>query len=108
MTKRGDAYQLENRLNQAIADYHEALRIQPNFPDALNNLGLALATQGKYDEAVARYNEALRARPDFPDAHNNLGSALTNQVNTAMRSQNSTKLSGFSRTINWRARILQP
>jgi tetratricopeptide (TPR) repeat protein len=41
-----------------------------------NNLGIALAMEGRRDEAMALYGQSLRLRPDFAEAHNNLGIAL--------------------------------
>jgi protein O-mannosyl-transferase len=49
-----------------------------NFP-AHNNLGLALAGQGKFDDAVFHYREALRIKPDYAVGHLNLGAALASQ-----------------------------
>jgi Flp pilus assembly protein TadD len=55
------------------------LRIKPNLADARNNIGVALAAQGKYDEAVRHYREALHIRPDDAGIHNNIGVALAAQ-----------------------------
>jgi tetratricopeptide (TPR) repeat protein len=41
-----------------------------------NNLGVALADQGKTQEAMAHYTEALRINPDHANAHYNLGNVL--------------------------------
>ncbi len=46
---------------------------------AHNNLGNALAGQGKLDEAIAHYSEALRIDPNFAMAHDNLGTILARQ-----------------------------
>lgn len=43
---------------------------------AHNNLGVALAAQGKAAEAIPHYREALRLRPVYAEAHSNLGNAL--------------------------------
>ncbi|HPC82170.1 MAG TPA: tetratricopeptide repeat protein [Thermoanaerobaculaceae bacterium] len=43
---------------------------------AHNNLGVALAAQGKPVEAISHYREALRLRPVYAEAHSNLGNAL--------------------------------
>ena len=52
-------------MDQAVAQYAEALRLQPDLAGAHNNLGLALAAQGKMDQAMAQYAEALRLQPDL-------------------------------------------
>ena len=47
----------------------------PNSGMAHNNLGLALAQQGRLDVAAGHFREAVRLRPDFRDAHSNLARA---------------------------------
>ncbi len=44
-----------------------------------NNLGAALAEQGRLDEAISHYSEALRREPDYETAHIGLGAALVKQ-----------------------------
>lgn len=46
---------------------------------AHNNLGLALAGEGKTEEAISQYREALRIRPAYATARTNLGAALSKQ-----------------------------
>ena len=60
----------------AIAHFTEALRIQPDSAKAQNDLGVALASQGKVDQAIAHFTEALRIQPDYADAQKNLEFAL--------------------------------
>jgi len=67
------------RPEEAARFYSAAVAIRPGSPMAHNNLGSALADQGKLDEAVAELRVALRLRPEFGFAHNNLGIALANQ-----------------------------
>lgn len=38
-----------------------------------NNLGMALADEGRYQEAITTYNEALAISPFYPQIHHNLG-----------------------------------
>ena len=47
--------------------------LRPDYPEALNNLGLALHELGRHDEAVAQFEAALALRPDFAMAQNNRG-----------------------------------
>jgi len=55
------------------------LALKPDYADAHNNLGIALAAQGRTAEAIARYERALELKPEHANAHNNLGIALTTQ-----------------------------
>lgn len=66
-------------LAEAAASYREALRLRPNFLEALNNLGNVLVDLGKHGEAETCFREVLRLRPNYPEAHNNLGAALRYQ-----------------------------
>ncbi len=46
---------------------------------AHNNLGNALAEQGRAVEAATHFRRALEIKPDFAEAHNNLGTVLLEQ-----------------------------
>jgi serine/threonine protein kinase len=63
-------------LDDAIASYREAMRLNPGDADAHYNLGHALGKKGLVDEAIASCREAIRLNPGDADAHNNLGNAL--------------------------------
>lgn len=65
----------------AVAEqaFRRASELDPEFPDAHNNLGNVLKDQGRLDEAAACYARALELKPDFAEAHNNLGNALRAQ-----------------------------
>ncbi len=58
--KRGESYYQRGQLDEAIAEYREALRIKPDLAGARHSLGLAYFAQGKLDEAIVEYQEALR------------------------------------------------
>ena len=65
------------RLDDAIAEYRETLRLDPNEAAAHNNLGSALVAAGRIREAIGQFEG--RAAPGSrhgPDAHHNLGSAF--------------------------------
>ena len=67
---------LPGRLNDAIAQYQEALRLQPDYADTHYNLGLVWAQlPGRLNDAIAEFEEALRLKPKFAEAHTNLGLA---------------------------------
>lgn len=61
----------------SIALFEHALSVTgANNWLAHNNLGVALAEQGRLEEAAAHYLQALRGRHDYAEAHYNLGTAL--------------------------------
>lgn len=65
------------KIDEAIARYRQSLEIKPNYEEALNNLGHALAEKGLHAEAIPYYRQALKIKPDLLEAHNNLGNALS-------------------------------
>ena len=56
--------QQQGCLEEAIAEYGEAIRLRSEFAEAYNNRGIAYDDLGKYQKAVADYTEALRLQPD--------------------------------------------
>jgi tetratricopeptide (TPR) repeat protein len=69
----------QGKLDEAVAAYREAIRLEPNLVQAYSGLVLALKDQGKLDEAVAAYREAIRLKPDSALARFNLGGVLRAQ-----------------------------
>jgi Tfp pilus assembly protein PilF len=63
-------------VDEAIDNYRKALEIKPDYAEAHDKLGLALAERGQIDEAIAHFRKALEIKPDFTEAHNDLGLAL--------------------------------
>jgi tetratricopeptide (TPR) repeat protein len=76
---RGNDYADENKLEQAIASYLQAISLKPDFFKAQFNLGNALYGQGKLDDAIACYRRVVSLQPDFFDARIALGNALQDQ-----------------------------
>lgn len=70
-----DSIEAQN-LDRAIQLLHRALDLDPHFPEALGNLGVALQKKGRLEEAIATYEKVLKRKPDFPPILNNLGTAL--------------------------------
>jgi tetratricopeptide (TPR) repeat protein len=64
------------RVNDAMAEFREALRLEPDMPEVHNSLGSAFMSVGRLPEATAEFETAVRLKPDYPDGHNSLGSAL--------------------------------
>jgi tetratricopeptide (TPR) repeat protein len=72
----GRLRQAAGHLDAAIAEYEQALQIEPAYPEAHYNLGLALQQSGRLPEAMDQYRQALQFKADYAQAHNDLGNAL--------------------------------
>jgi tetratricopeptide (TPR) repeat protein len=70
----------------ALAIWSDTVVKCPNNPQAHNNLGIALADQGRTGEAIAQYQTAIAIKPDYAEAYNNLGNSLlqNGRVNEAV------------------------
>jgi predicted O-linked N-acetylglucosamine transferase (SPINDLY family) len=64
------------RRGEAADLLRRAVRSDPHFAVAWNDLGNLLALQGELAEAAANYRRAIAETPDFAEAHNNLGNLL--------------------------------
>ena len=60
------------RLQDAKRFYQEALRLDPGFVDALNNLGVIYIRDKEYTAAQRSFERAVRLKPGYVDAHYNL------------------------------------
>jgi tetratricopeptide (TPR) repeat protein len=76
LSNRGLQLFKQGKLDEAIAQYREALVLRPDFPEALSNLGLALDAKGKDDEALADFDKALALKPGDAVTESNRGLAL--------------------------------
>ncbi len=66
----------QNRLEEAEKHYLEAVRLEPDYADALCNLGTLFSSQKKKEQAFLFLRKALAIDPKFAIAHNNLGALL--------------------------------
>ena len=67
---RGFEYQNQKDFTRAIADYSEAIRLDPNRDGAFYNRAGIYYSQKDYARAIADYTEAIRIKPqDAPPLH---------------------------------------
>lgn len=66
----------KGREDEAFALLQRAVRAEPGFADAHNNLALALQEKGLDEEAFAHAQAAVRLKPDLAQARVNLGQML--------------------------------
>src|SRR6266481_1508949 len=62
-------------MEQAVKAFRQAVKLQPENPDAHNNLGLAFLQNGDGNGAIAEFQTATRLRPDDSGYLGNLGAA---------------------------------
>jgi tetratricopeptide (TPR) repeat protein len=67
------AHAERGEMQEAIAEFRIALRLQPWNPNALYNLGNAYRLTGDLEDALRLYERAVLVAPGLAMAHNNLG-----------------------------------
>lgn len=70
------AYIQLGQMEEAERHLREALKMDPNLPDALTNLGSVLLRLERHQESAEHSRRALEINPEFAMAHNNLALAL--------------------------------
>lgn len=79
LLKQANQLKRMGKLDEAIALYHQAIKINPNFAWTYHDLGDALVKRGNLDEAVACYSESLKVNPNSVWLLYSLGDALAQQ-----------------------------
>ena len=71
--QRGNDLYEQGKQEEAIAAYRQCLELEPDYPNARYNLGVALGDAERYGEASACMEEVLQAEPERAEAYNSLG-----------------------------------
>ena len=72
LNKTGIAYHQMLQLNSAEKYYRQALRVDPKYSEAVNNLGTIYYAKKSYRRAIGQYKKALRMTPDSASVWSNL------------------------------------
>jgi len=62
----------EGKHKQAIDAYEKALKVSPNWPEAMNALAMAHMNHGTIDDAIRIGKEIVELDPNDPFAHTSL------------------------------------
>ena len=82
--KIGIAYHQLLQLNQARKEYETAVKLKPDYEEAINNIGTIYYAQKSYRRAVTWFSRALKLAPDDAKSaavYVNLGSAWFSRKN---------------------------
>ncbi|MFH0796642.1 MAG: tetratricopeptide repeat protein [Candidatus Omnitrophota bacterium] len=91
---RGLAYLEEQQeYEKAIADFDQALRINPRFTFSYNNRANVYLKKGEYDQAIADCNQAITINPQYADAYYNRGLAYS------QKKEYTNAIADFTRTL---------
>jgi tetratricopeptide (TPR) repeat protein len=63
----------EERWEEAITAYRNALAVNPKYVEALANMGNVYRRQRQWTDAITTLQHALQLKPDSADLHNTLG-----------------------------------
>jgi tetratricopeptide (TPR) repeat protein len=73
--KEGVLLYSNGKIDRAIADYTEAIRLDPKYAWAYGRRGDAYGMKGDYDQAIADLTEAIRLDPKYDLAYGRRGAA---------------------------------
>src|SRR5262249_23672720 len=68
LSNRGEAYEANDDVTKALADYSAAIELDPEDDFLRVNRGEAYAASGDDDMAIADFSEAIRLAPENEDA----------------------------------------
>jgi tetratricopeptide (TPR) repeat protein len=72
---RGGTYGLKGQWDEAIAEYNEAIEVNPNFAMAYRTKGTAYLKKGQYDQAISDFNKAIKIHQKYGIAYYQRGFA---------------------------------
>ncbi len=73
--KQGEKALKNDKMDEAITHFQQALLLKPAYAEVHNSLGVALLKKGRNSEAIEHFQQARVLKPDFAEAHYNLALA---------------------------------
>ena len=73
--KIGIAYHQMQQLDNARKSYEQAIRLKPDYAEAINNIGTVYYARKNFGRAIRYYQRALKYAPNSASIYSNLGTA---------------------------------
>jgi len=73
--KIGIAYHQMLQLDTARKNYEKAIKLNPHYSEAINNLGTVYYAHKNFRKAITYYKRALKVSPESASVYSNLGTA---------------------------------
>lgn len=71
--KKGFEYHNQGLVDQAIGEYQQALKLNPNYIEAYMNIGAIYVDKKDYDQALQQFKKVVELNYYYGKAHYNLG-----------------------------------
>ena len=94
---------VQDKLDEAIAAYQQALREDPNYADALHALAMTYAQQDKLDEAIELGKRLIEAAPDDELAYTSLSIFYQRKGMIA----EAEHIGAQARTLGWKRQLAE-
>jgi superkiller protein 3 len=91
----------DDKLDEAIENYQNALKLDPKYQDALHGLGMALFNRGRVDEAIAAAKKLIEIDQDDILAHTSLSMFYQSQN----RIEEAEKEGNVARILGWKQEL---
>ena len=69
----GAVFFSQNKLHDALINYNNSIKINPDYADVYNNLGTTYKQLGENEKSITNYEKAIEIQPKRSDAYNNVG-----------------------------------
>jgi len=72
----GLLFQAQNNQDKALEAFQDALEMEPENPEVLNNIAITYQSMGKNEKAATYFNKVLDVKPNQSEVYLNLGNLL--------------------------------
>jgi Flp pilus assembly protein TadD len=98
--KKGKDLSLDNKFEQAIQNYNQAIKLDPKMVKAYNNRGVAYMNGKQYDLAIADFTKVIELDPKHGKAYNNRAIAYWCKEDKEKARQDVKKAEGLGIKVN--------